>query len=107
MSDMNPDGDIHDVKVVEYYVNADIEVLATMAANLNEHTRHPDAEKGVVDTACAKTVCGDAWWNDYFQALKLNGLEQQVTEVNVRERFRFGDGRRVDSSKAHEFPAAT
>jgi len=68
------------------------------------HAEHPDSEKGVLDTACGKSVAGELWWKDYRQRLEALGLLDQVTERSCSESYRFGEGRVVPSSVEVEAP---
>ena len=63
-----------------------------------------DSGKGIVDTACARTVAGGEWFEDYKRLLRLSDLETEIRPFTVNETFRFGDGRRVPCDTAYEIP---
>ena len=58
----------------------------------------------LVDTACAKTVAGHSWTQDFLSALNEKGLPW--LKVPESEPFRFGPGPRILSKEAVLFPVA-
>ncbi|CAK0818246.1 unnamed protein product [Prorocentrum cordatum] len=66
----------------------------------------PMHKKGAVDSACARSVMGTLWWDDYYGHLKALGLDKLVTFESVHENFKFGDGGTKDSDTQVKFPVA-
>ena len=58
----------------------------------------------VLDSACTKTVAGEAWTNAYLDTL-TDKQRQQVKVIPLNVRFRFGDGNDVISNKIVKIPA--
>ena len=57
---------------------------------------------GACDTACNRTVAGQAWLDDYIKMLKERGLPFWI--VPCREKFRFGSGEPVQCNTAFYVP---
>ena len=60
-----------------------------------ERLRTESAGKMVLDTACAKTVCGWLWMVTHIQILAKLGIKYESLVVQEREPFRFGPGERI------------
>ena len=58
--------------------------------------------RGLIDTACAKTVSGEPWAKNAIIALEAMGID--VVRVDESEPFRFGLGKHVYSEYALLFP---
>ena len=61
--------------------------------------------KGILDTACTKTVAGVSWINEYLQMLsekERNTVENSATSSNTV--YRFGDGIETRSKKVLQIP---
>lgn len=58
----------------------------------------------VIDTACTKTVCGERWLNNYVNRLNPS-FEQHVSKSTSNKKFRFGDGKMVNSVGKVTIPA--
>ena len=65
---------------------------------------NPDVvtDMALVDTACAKSVCGRPWAEDAVRKCEDAGVK--VTRVPEDEPFRFGPGKRVVSTEAVLLP---
>ena len=58
----------------------------------------------IIGTACAKTVAGEEWLNNYFKNLGDTSINQ--VEVNPTSRiFKFGDGHKVTAISSVKIPA--
>ena len=57
----------------------------------------------IIDSGCAKTVCGRAWAEDFMSNLSDNDLAS-VREEKSHEKFTFGDGTSVNSLKRLSLP---
>ena len=56
----------------------------------------------IIDTACAKTVSGMKWYEDYAQHAKTKG--HTVRTVPEKESFKFGPGKQIFSEFAVIIP---
>ena len=56
------------------------------------------SKAAVVDTACTETVTGEKWLQDYMSSLDET-LKKQVQVNSSTTGFKFGDGRKVYSTK--------
>ena len=56
----------------------------------------------IIDTACAKTVAGMKWYEDYAQHAKTKG--HTVRTIPERESFKFGPGKQIFSEFAVVIP---
>ena len=95
--------------ITEMEMDHDVETLpvrdvwmATPAAGIEPAI---DSGKGVVDTACRCSVAGDRWYRDYRRILAGLGLDQFVTEIKEKERYRFGNGGILESTIRATCPA--
>ncbi|CAE7492417.1 GIP [Symbiodinium natans] len=77
-----------DVKEVEVCYNLPSEVFAV------KHSKH--SLLGITDTACARTVAGTRWLQDYTDALEVLGMKPALHKEC--EAFRFGAGKVYYSS---------
>ena len=57
--------------------------------------------KGVLDSACHRTVCGETWMNEYLKTLTKEQVKA-IKDCNKRHSFRFGDGVLVKSFARRE-----
>ena len=64
-----------------------------------------EISRGIVDTACALTVAGSTWWNQYQKILDTLSLSQYITVDPCCEYFRFGNGATSRSSQKVKAPA--
>ncbi|CAE8634312.1 unnamed protein product, partial [Polarella glacialis] len=64
-----------------------------------------NAGRGIIDTACALSVAGDAWWNSYKADLAAYNLLKHAHEQPSVEPFRFGDGGILTAQLAVVAPA--
>ena len=63
---------------------------------------------GALDSACNRTCCGPIWMDSYVAALSKNAptsITALVSSVEETERFKFGNGGLVTSSKRWRIPA--
>ena len=58
----------------------------------------------LLDSGASKNVCGEKWWNIYFESLSDVEENYVLTETS-NNAFMFGDGTRVESLKKVTFPA--
>ena len=59
-------------------------------------------QSGVIDTACARTLAGTRWFENFDVELKRHATHVEV--VLESETFRFGPGASKKSSRAVIFP---
>ena len=57
-----------------------------------------------MDTACSKTVCGQSWLDNYVENIS-DSDKRKVISNSSKRRFRFGDGRTVQSTQLIKIPA--
>ena len=57
----------------------------------------------VVDKACTSTVCGEDWLDDFKNNISDEEKEKMKT-FEGKKKFRFGDGRIVDSKRFMHLP---
>ena len=58
----------------------------------------------ILDTACSKTVCGQSWLDNYVENISDSDKSKVISNSSKR-RFRFGDGRTVQSTQLIKIPA--
>ena len=64
---------------------------------------------GALDSACNRTCCGPAWMDTYLKKLSepgSPGIASLVSTVDEQERFKFGNGGLVASTKRIRMPAS-
>ena len=88
------DGDANDALVSDH-------VLETKT-DQNAAVDDPDA--GASDSACNKTVCGNAWYDKFVKGLESIGLSEHITSEPENEGFCFGDGGRLVSNRRYRVP---
>ena len=66
---------------------------------------HPDSGKAVIDTACAMSVAGSEWFEDYTGLLRAFCLDHLLQTEPCREQFRFGNGGTLPSLRRVTVPA--
>ena len=62
---------------------------------------------GALDSACNRTCCGECWMDSYLNDLRSSApfmFSSLVCSVDEQERFRFGNGGTVTSSKRWRIP---
>ena len=59
--------------------------------------------KGVIDSGCGKTVCGQTWLDDYISSLSRSDAFS-ITTSKVSCNFRFGDGEVFSSNTMYTIP---
>ena len=59
--------------------------------------------KGVIDSGCGKTVCGQTWLDDYISSLNRSDAFS-ITTSKVSCNFRFGDGEVFSSNTMYTIP---
>jgi len=94
--DDQDDDDADEVCLLEHVVSLEFEAFSSDQMGM----RIPDGGLAIVDTACARSVAGEA-----SQRLRAQGLQDEVEKRPWAEKFRFGDGRRVNAEFDVEFPA--
>ena len=58
---------------------------------------------GILDSACSRTVAGQAWFDAYCESLNVSD-RTLIQSSEVETKFRFGDGAEVVSSQEVKFP---
>lgn len=74
------------------------EVLAANQSITPPDQRHADRARKIIDGACARSVCGDKWWNGYLRELLHLGPASCLEMLVVDGRCR--DGRKVVCRRA-------
>lgn len=60
----------------------------------------------IIDTACARTVCGKKWLENYMKELSQDQVNKMLqTEIPSCRPFQFGDGNVVYSNRKVKIPA--
>ena len=59
--------------------------------------------KGLLDSGCSRTVAGQLWYNEFLNTLS-EAERMQVTEMESKSVFRFGDGIETASLKKVSIP---
>ena len=69
--------------IADCIIPKDLETLPASTEATTSPFEHPDSSKGIVDTACARTVAGGEWFEDYKRLLRLSDLETEIRPVTV------------------------
>ena len=60
--------------IADCIIPKDMEALPASTEAAASPFEHPDSGKGIVDTACARTVAGGEWFEDYKRLLRFPDL---------------------------------
>ena len=86
--------------IADCIIPKDMETLPASVEAPTSPFEHPDNGKGIVDTACARTVAGSERFEDYKRLLRLSDLETEIRPVAVKETLRNSDSATADACLA-------
>ena len=87
-------------KIEETNMTVHITLVAGKADSGTGSVLVQSLDKGILDSACTKTVSGEEWINEYIEHLnKENKKEVLCREAGSKSLFRFGDGVESQSIK--------
>ena len=58
----------------------------------------------LLDSGCTTNVCGEAWWNSYYDSLGEQNKKRVKVMDGEKKRFRFGGGEVLPATKKVKFP---